>query len=45
MSLALRGKHRLRVFGNRALRKMFGSKRYEATWELNSLNNKELHNL
>ena len=45
MSLTLSGKHRLRVFGNRALRKMFGPKRYEATWELNSLNNKKLHDL
>jgi hypothetical protein len=40
----LREKHRLRVFENRVLRKIFGPKREEAgSWR--KLHNDELHNL
>jgi hypothetical protein len=43
-SLALREEHRLRVFENRVLRKIFGPKREEdASWR--KLHNHELHNL
>jgi hypothetical protein len=37
--------HRLRVFENRVLRKIFGPKRDEVTWEWRKLNNEELHML
>jgi hypothetical protein len=37
--------HRLRVFENRVLRRMFGPKRDEVTGEWTKLNNEELHNL
>jgi hypothetical protein len=43
-SLALREEHRLRVFENRVLRKIFGPKREEdGSWR--KLHNDELHNL
>jgi hypothetical protein len=42
--LMLRGKHRLRVFKNRAL-KIFGPKRDEVTGGWRKLHNEELHNL
>jgi hypothetical protein len=44
-SLALREEHRLRVFENRVLRRIFGPKRDEVTGEWRKLHNEELHNL
>jgi hypothetical protein len=44
-SLTLRGEHRLRVFENRVLRRIFGPKRDEVTGGLRKLHNEELHNL
>jgi hypothetical protein len=44
-SLTLREEHRLRVFENRVLRGIFGSKRDEVTGEWRKLHNGELHNL
>jgi hypothetical protein len=44
-SLTLRGEHRLRVFENRMLRRIFGPKRDEVTGELRKLHSKELHDL
>jgi hypothetical protein len=44
-SLTLREEHRLRVFGNRVLRRIFGLKRDEVTFEWRKLHNKELHDL
>jgi hypothetical protein len=44
-SLILREEHRLRVFENRVLRRIFGSKRDEVTGEWRKLHNEELHNL
>jgi hypothetical protein len=44
-SLTLREEHRLRVFGNRVLRRIFGPKRDEVSGEWRKLHNKELHNL
>jgi hypothetical protein len=43
-SLTLREEHRLRVFENRVLRRMFGPKRDEVTGEWRKLHNEELHN-
>jgi hypothetical protein len=43
--LTLREEHRLRVFGNRVLRGIFGSKRDELTGGWRKLHNEELHNL
>jgi hypothetical protein len=43
--LTLREEHRLRVFENRVLRRIFGPKRDEVTGELRKLNSGELHNL
>jgi hypothetical protein len=40
----LREGHRLRVFENRVLRRIFGPKRDEVTGELRKLHNGELHN-
>jgi hypothetical protein len=37
--------HRLRVFENRVLRRIFGPKRDEVTREWRKLHNEELHNL
>jgi hypothetical protein len=42
-SLTLREKHRLRVFENRVLRRIFGPKRDEETGEWRKLHNEELH--
>jgi hypothetical protein len=42
-SLTLREEHRLRVFENRALRRIFGPKRNEVTGEWRKLHNEELH--
>jgi hypothetical protein len=44
-SLTLREDHRLRVFENRVLRRIFGPKRDEVTGEWRKLRNEELHNL
>jgi hypothetical protein len=44
-SLTLREEHRLRVFKNRVLRRIFGSKRDEVTGGWRKLHNEELHNL
>jgi hypothetical protein len=42
-SLTLREEHRLRVFENRVLRRIFGPKRDEVTREWRKLHNEELH--
>jgi hypothetical protein len=44
-SLTLREEHRLEVFENRVLRRIFGQKRDEMTGEWRKLRNEELHNL
>jgi hypothetical protein len=44
-SLTLSGEHRLRVFENRVLRRIFGPRRDEATGEWRKLHNEELNNL
>ena len=44
-SLTLRGKRRLRVFGNRVLRRIFGPRRDEVTGEWKKLHNEELNDL
>jgi hypothetical protein len=44
-SLTLREKHRLGVFENRVLRRIFGPKREEVTGEWRKLHNEELHDL
>ena len=43
LSLTLREEHRLRVFENKVLRKIFGAKRDEITREWRKLHNAELH--
>jgi hypothetical protein len=42
--LTLREEHRLRVFENRVLRRIFGSKRDGVTGGWRKLHNEELHN-
>jgi hypothetical protein len=44
-TLALRQKHGLRVFENRVLRRIFGSKKDEVTEGWRKLNNEDLHKL
>jgi hypothetical protein len=44
-SLTLREEHRLRVFENRVLRRIFGPKRDEVCGEWRKLHNKELRDL
>jgi hypothetical protein len=44
-SLTLKEEHRLRVFQNRVLRRIFGPKRDEVTAGWRKLHNEELHNL
>jgi hypothetical protein len=44
-SLTLREEHRLRVFENRVLRRVFGPKRGEVTGEWRKLHNEELRDL
>ena len=44
-SLTLREEHRLRVFENRVLRRVFGPNRDEVTGELRKLHNEELNEL
>jgi hypothetical protein len=41
----LRDEHRLRVFENRVLRRIFGPKRKEVTGIWRKLHNRELHDL
>jgi hypothetical protein len=43
--LTLREEHRLRVFENRVLRRIFGPKRDEMTGGWRKLHNEELHSL
>jgi hypothetical protein len=45
LSLTLREEHRLRVFENRVLRRIFGPKREEVAGDWRRLHNDELHNL
>jgi hypothetical protein len=42
-ALILKEEHRLRVFGNRVLRRIFVPKRDEVTGEWRKLHNEELH--
>jgi hypothetical protein len=44
-SLTLRKEHRLRVFENRVLRRIFGPKRDEVTGGWRKLHNEKLHDL
>jgi hypothetical protein len=44
-SLTLKEEHRLRVFENRVMRRIFGPKRDEATGEWRRLHNEELNDL
>jgi hypothetical protein len=44
-SLALREEHKLRMFQNRVLRRIFGPKRVEVTGEWRELHNEELRDL
>jgi hypothetical protein len=44
-SLTLREEHRLRVFENRVLRRIFGPKRDEVTGKWRRLHKKELNDL
>jgi hypothetical protein len=44
-SLTLREDHRLRVFENRVLRRIFGPKREEVRGDWRKLHNEELHNV
>jgi hypothetical protein len=45
LSLTLREEHRLRMFENTVLRRIFGPKRDEVTGGWRKLHNKELYNL
>jgi hypothetical protein len=45
LSLTLREEHRLRMFENRVLRRIFGPKRDEVTGRWRKLHNEELHGL
>jgi hypothetical protein len=45
LSLTLREEHRLRVFENRVLRRIFGPERDEVTSGWRKLHNEELHGL
>jgi hypothetical protein len=44
-SLTLREEHKLRVFENRVLRRIFGPKMGKVTGEWRNMHNMELHNL
>jgi len=44
-SLTLRGEHRLKVFENRVLRRIFGPKRDKVTGECRKLHNEEFNDL
>jgi hypothetical protein len=43
--LTLREEHRLRVFENRVLSRIFGARRDEVTGDWRKVHNEELHNL
>jgi hypothetical protein len=43
--MTLREEHRLRVFENKVLRRIFGPKRNEVTGDWRKLHNEELHDL
>jgi hypothetical protein len=45
LSLTLREEHRLGVFKNRVLRRIFGQKKDKVTGGYRKLHNEELHNL
>jgi hypothetical protein len=45
LSLTIREEHRLRVFENRVLRRIFGPKRDEVTGKWRKFHNEELRNL
>jgi hypothetical protein len=45
LQIRKREEHRLRVFENRVLRRIFGPKRNEVTGDWRKLHNEELHNL
>jgi hypothetical protein len=45
LSLTIREEHKLRVFENRVLRRIFGPKRDEVTVEWRKLHSVELHNV
>jgi hypothetical protein len=45
LSLTLREEHRLRVFQNRVLRRIFGPKREKVARDWRRLHDEELHNL
>jgi hypothetical protein len=45
VKFVIRKEHRLRVFENRLLRRIFGPKRDEVTRESTKLLNEELHNV
>jgi hypothetical protein len=45
LSFTLREEHRLRVFENRVVRRIFGPKRDELTGSWRKLHNEELHGL
>jgi hypothetical protein len=45
LTLILREEHRLRVFENRVLRRIFGPRRNEVMGDWRKLHNEELHNL
>jgi hypothetical protein len=45
LSLTLREEHRLRVFENKVLRRIFGPRGDEVTGGLRKLHNEELHNV
>jgi hypothetical protein len=45
LSLRVKEEHRLRVFENRVLRRIFGLQRDEVTGEWRKLHNEELHDL
>jgi hypothetical protein len=44
-SVTLKERHRLRVFENRVLRRIFGAKRDEVTWEWRTLHNGKLYDI
>jgi hypothetical protein len=44
-SLTLKEEHRLKMFENRVLRRMFGPRRYKVTGGWRKLHNEDLHNL
>jgi hypothetical protein len=45
VSLTLREGHKLKMFENRVLRRIFGSKKYEVTGDWRKPHNEALHNL